>query len=78
MLEEFLVHQKGVQHAEVQVSNVDAKIAAFDVFAAEAELMLHQLRDIESGYSRHRAELARGGVHVDARRRGSSWNWAKE
>ena len=64
LLDEFQLHQRGVESAAAQVAKVDAKIAEFDGFTCEAELMLHQLRELESGFSRQRRELARGSVHV--------------
>ena len=57
--------QKHVETTMHHVAKVDAKLADFDSFACEADLMLHQLRDLESGFSRHRMELARGSVRVN-------------
>jgi hypothetical protein len=69
MVQEFLAQQKRVERTLEQARKVDRKIAEYDVFRCETELMLQQLREVETGFTRQRQELSRGSVHVLLSRR---------
>lgn len=69
LVRDYLLHQKNAERAQEQLEKVNVKIGEYEMMSIKARLMLQQLSDLESGFSRQRNELARGSVHVNMAKR---------
>jgi hypothetical protein len=65
LVRDYLLHQKNAERAQEELEKVNVKIGEYDSMVVKAGLMLQQLSDLETGFSRQRKELARGSVHVN-------------